>query len=100
VRLGDDPGGDRRQLHELGVGCLLPAEHDRGNPGGQHRVEAVLPGPAAAKDADDDDVRVLQVAGTSSAVRRAGLPSRYPAPLARADSRSVSEVDSRTITVP
>ena len=34
-------------------------------------------------------------AGRSDAASRAGLPSRYAAPLARALSRSVSEVDSR-----
>ena len=76
VRLGDDPRRYRRQLHQLGVRCLLAAEHDGGHPGGQDRVEPVFPGPAPAEDADHDDVGAVEERGHLPAESRAGLPSR------------------------
>ncbi len=79
-------------------GACSPPSTMAGTPEASTRVQPVLPGPAPAEDAHDNDVRAVEQAGTSLADRRAGLPSRYPAPLARADSRSVSEVDSKAIT--
>ena len=60
VRLGDHAGGHGRQLHELGVGRHLAAEHDRRHPGRRNRVQAVLPGLPPAEDADDDRGRSVQ----------------------------------------
>ena len=60
VRLGDDAGGHGRQLHELGVGRHLTAEHDHRHPARRDRVQAVFPGLPPAEDADDDGGRAVQ----------------------------------------
>ncbi len=96
VRLRRDAGGDRRQLHHLRVRRLLAAERDDRLAGGEDGVDPLLPVPAPAEDADHDHVGRSSSAGRS--VTRFGFAGRQAAPDARADSRSVSEVDSRRIT--
>ena len=63
VRLDGDTGRHRGMGHQLGVGALLPADHDGRQPGGPDRVDAGLPGPVPAQDADDHQVHAVQQLG-------------------------------------
>jgi hypothetical protein len=76
VRLGGDAGRDGGELHQLGVGGLLAAEHHHRDRPGEQRVEALLPGPAAAEDAHDDEVGAVEQGGQVVDGERAGLARR------------------------
>ncbi len=55
VRLQRDTRLDRGTVHQLRVSGLLAADHDRGDAGGQHGLDAVLPGPVAAENPHHHD---------------------------------------------
>ena len=58
--LGGHPAGHRGQRHQLGVGGWLAAEHHRGQPAGQHRVQALGPAAPAAEQAKHHTERPVQ----------------------------------------
>ena len=65
--------------HQLGVGCLLAADHHRRHAAGDNGVDAVLPGPVAAEDPHDDEVgaveQLVQLAADAAAT---GSPTDSP----------------------
>ena len=60
VRLGAHAAGHRGALHQLGVRCLLAAQHDDGSRSGEQRVQPFLPGATAAEEPDDHEIDALQ----------------------------------------
>ncbi len=78
VRLGGDAGRDGGQLHQLGVGGLFPGQHHHRAGAGQQRVQALLPGAAAAEQADHDELGALQQRGQVFG----GEPGRVAEPVA------------------
>ncbi len=63
VGLGGGADGDRRQLHEVGVGRLLAAQHHHGHARAQDGGEPVVPRAARAKDPHHHQVGGLDQRG-------------------------------------
>ncbi|OEV22888.1 hypothetical protein AN220_27400 [Streptomyces nanshensis] len=60
VRFGRHSDGDRGGRHELGVGGLFAGQDDERDAGAAQQVDALLPGPHAAEQPDDDEVDSVQ----------------------------------------
>ena len=61
VRLQGDAGRDGRMAHQVGIWCLLAADHHRRHAASDNRVDAVLPGPVTAEDPHHDEIGAVEL---------------------------------------
>ena len=63
VRLGRDADRDRGQLHQVGVGGLLPTQDHYRDARAEHGGEPGLPGSSGAENADHHQVGAVEQFG-------------------------------------